>query len=150
MVRPQMEYVSPIWDLHQKGHISKLEKVQHRGARYVLGKPHNPHSRDSVSDMISGLGWESLETRRKKSSLIFLYKITHSHVSIPKEYHPDPVHKRTRTVNPYPFRTFQPNIDAFKYSFFPRTVNVWNNTPITASSLVSVDAFKHHIQGLPM
>ena len=44
LVRPQLEYCSPIWDPYEKGHILLLEKVQRRAARFV-------------TNMISNIGW---------------------------------------------------------------------------------------------
>ena len=44
LVRPQLEYRSPIWDPYEKGHVLLLEKVQRRAARFV-------------TNMISNIGW---------------------------------------------------------------------------------------------
>ena len=53
LVRPQLEYFSPIWDSYEKGHIL------YRLSRY--------------ND--SNIGWQSLEKRRSITRLTFMYKI---------------------------------------------------------------------------
>ena len=37
LVRPQLEYCSPIWDPYEKGDVLSLEKVQRRASRFVSG-----------------------------------------------------------------------------------------------------------------
>ena len=37
IVRPQLEYASAVWDPHTKEHISKIEMVQRRVARWTFG-----------------------------------------------------------------------------------------------------------------
>ncbi|MES9882686.1 MAG: hypothetical protein ABW185_17605, partial [Sedimenticola sp.] len=47
LVRPLIEYASPVWDPYTDPHetnINKLEMVQHRAARYVLNRQHNTSS----------------------------------------------------------------------------------------------------------
>ena len=58
--------------MHEVGHIKALERVQRKAARYVLGR----HRRtESVSEMLKILGWESLESRRKRNRPCGMYKI---------------------------------------------------------------------------
>ena len=37
-VLPILEYCAPIWDLYHQKYIRQIEMVQHRAARFVLGK----------------------------------------------------------------------------------------------------------------
>jgi hypothetical protein len=74
LVRPRLEYCSPIWDPHQKVHQENLERVQRRAARFVT----NDYRRtSSVSNMLDDLNWKTLQDRREKARLILLYKETH-------------------------------------------------------------------------
>ena len=50
IVRPQLEYASVVWDPHTKKHISKIEMVQRRAARWTFG---NFDNRASVNEMVS-------------------------------------------------------------------------------------------------
>jgi hypothetical protein len=75
LVRPHLEYCSPIWNPHTKKNINKLESTQRQAARFVF----NTYSRQaSISKLISELQWDSLEKRRKAASLHLLYKIHNS------------------------------------------------------------------------
>jgi hypothetical protein len=45
LVRPLVEYASPVWDPHHQTDIRKLESVQRRVARFVLSTQHNRSSK---------------------------------------------------------------------------------------------------------
>ena len=47
--------------------------VQHRAARFVLGKPWRRCKRDSITNMLNQLNWTTLEKRRKYARLTLLY-----------------------------------------------------------------------------
>ena len=66
--------------------------VQSHAARYITNRHRN---RSCVTDMVSHLGWNSLETRRKVPSLCMLFKIKHELVTINKS---DRLSPRTPTM----------------------------------------------------
>ena len=72
LVRPKLEYVSPMWDPHTKDKISQIEKVQLRAARWITS---NYDYRSSVTSMIENLGWRTLEQRRSDARLCLFYRI---------------------------------------------------------------------------
>ena len=72
LVRPQVEYASVVWSPYTKDNINKIEKVQRRAARWVTN---DYSSYSSVTDMLSNLGWRSLENRRTDTRLAMFYKI---------------------------------------------------------------------------
>ena len=80
LVRPSLEYASSVWDPHLAYQRNKIEMVQRRAARFVIGRYHNT---SSVTNMLETLGWETLSTRRTKSRLTMTYKIMHNLVDIP-------------------------------------------------------------------
>ena len=80
LVRPQVEYASAVWSPYTKENINKIEKVQRRAARWVSN---DYSSYSSVTDMLSNLGWRSLENRRTDTSLAMFYKIVYGLVAIP-------------------------------------------------------------------
>ena len=41
--------------------IRQIEMVQHRAARFVLGKPWRRCERDSITNMLNQLNWTTLE-----------------------------------------------------------------------------------------
>ena len=80
--------------------INRIEGVQNAGARFVMNQPHRRDVRDSVSQLISMLGWRLLQERRQQASLTFLYKIQNGLVDIPNHYLPKQVthHYSTRSA----------------------------------------------------
>lgn len=82
LVRPQLEYASPIWHPYVKTQIQQVEKVQRTAARWTCRRWRN---RSSVGDMLNELEWPSLEARREQCSLTFFYKVHSGTVSIDKD-----------------------------------------------------------------
>ena len=70
IVRPQLGNAAPVWDPHHQDDILKIEMVQRRAARWVLGD-YSPYS--GVTDMLGKLGWRTLEQRRADSRLLLFY-----------------------------------------------------------------------------
>ena len=144
MIRPKVEYCASIWDPHHTKYIDKLESVQRRAARFVTNQPHRRSEPVvSVTAMIQDLGWEPLSTRRLQSRLTSFYKVLNHHLEIPQSYHPVPAQDLQDTRgHDKRFQTYQPEIDAYKFSFFPRTVVDWNKLPAETVHAESIEAFK--------
>ena len=71
LVRPILEYSSPVWDPHSQKDIDTLEKVQRHCARFV----HQDFSRESsVTKMLNKLNWDSLAERRAKAKVTMIYR----------------------------------------------------------------------------
>ena len=116
LVRPQVEYASCAWDPHSKHHISKLEMVQRRAARWCCND-FSPYS--SVSDMVEKLGWQSLQQRRATSRLIMFYKIVYQLVAVEMPpYYSHPTRTSARHHSLY-FRQIVTTKDYYKFSFSP-------------------------------
>ena len=134
MISPKVEYCASIWDPHHTKYIDKLESVQCRAARFVTNQLHRRSEPVvSVTAMIQDLGWEPLSTRRLQSRLTWFYKV------LP----PDPAQDLQDTRgHDERFQTYQPEIDAYKFSFFPRTVIDWNKLPAVTVHAECTKAFK--------
>jgi hypothetical protein len=144
MVRPPIEYASSVWDPHTKENIQKLNMVQRRGARFVL---HRYSRRDSPTQMLSQLGWQSPVRRRSETRLIFLYKIIHRLVAVPITYLPPLAQTRTRRSHDYKYQRYQPNVQVFQFSLLPRTIPQWNLLPAEVVTAPSLDLFKQGLAG---
>ena len=144
-VLPVLEYCSTIWDPHHQKYISKLEMVQHRAARFVLGRPWRRHQRDSITTMLSTLKWPVLYERRRWARLTLLYKLLHNLLQIPERYLPSLSTSRTRCHHNFKFTHYQTSIDNYKYAFFPRTVPDWNNLPAHIVYSDSLETFKFRL-----
>ena len=77
---------------------------------------------NSVKEMLRELQWEILERRRNCSALTFIYKMTNNLIEIPQKYHPTQLRTSTRHSNEKAFQTYQPRVDAFRYSLLPKTI----------------------------
>ena len=61
LVRPKLEYATPIWNPHTSSQINRLERIQHYAARFVA----NDHRRTtSTTTLVLTLNWQTLERRR--------------------------------------------------------------------------------------
>ena len=72
LVRPVYEYGSVAWSPYTQKDINCVESVQRRVARFVCN---DYHRTSSFNTMLSNLGWQDLETRRKITDLTMFFKI---------------------------------------------------------------------------
>ena len=79
LVRPHLEYCCTIWNPNTKELKHRVEMVQRRAARFTTRRYRNT---SSVSEMREHLNWETLESRRTKSSLTMFYKVVNGLVDI--------------------------------------------------------------------
>ena len=138
IVRPAMEYCSPVWSPYQQKYIDSLEMVQRRAARYIF---HDYQRTSSVKVMVQELGWETLQQRRVRADLVNFFKVQHSLIAVPL---PDFVQRPLR-IKPETIYNFRPpfcSTDAYKFSFFPRAIRHWNKLPPSVASLDSLTSFK--------
>ena len=142
MVRPILEYSSPVWSPWQNTNIKKIESIQKRAARFVL----NIRDHRSISNVIKeDLKWQTLEERRNISRLVDMYKILHGDIIFPVLYIPNFTQSTTRS-GPYAFLKPQTIVNAYKYSFFPATISLWNTLPSDVACSPSIEVFKAGIQ----
>ena len=138
LVRPQVEYAATVWDPPTKTSISKVEAVQRRAARFC----HGDYRRTSrVTPMLQNLGWEDLKTRREQSKTIMMYRIVNNLIDIPAERYL--THTGTSTRG-HESRFLVPycSVVAYKSSFFPSTIRLWNALPVSMVTAPTLEAFK--------
>jgi hypothetical protein len=92
--------------------------------------------------MLEDLGWETLETRRAKSRLVFMYKIVQGLVAIPASNYFTPAPGRTRRSHSMKFLQPHAPKDYYKYTFFVWTVPLWNAMPAAVIETPNIEAFK--------
>ena len=131
IVLPSIEYFSAIWDPYQPTSIHKLEMIQHRAAWFELNKRWRRNHRDSISDMLIRLKWQSLENHRRHSRLILLFKFVNKMIHIPTQYLPVPSSLTTTRANhDQKLTQLFTRTNHYLYSFLPRTIPYWNNLNI--------------------
>ena len=141
LVRPILEYASIIWDPHTASNINKLETVQRRSARHIM---HNYSRHASVTTMLQHLDLPTLQQRRQHSKIIMLYRITHKLASIPTATYIAPCIRNTQHyILPYA-RTH-----VFKTSFFPSTIQIWNNLQPVITNSTTIPQLRQALQSTP-
>ena len=96
--------------------------------------------------MLSNLGWQDLETRRKITDLTMFFKIKTGNVRISFQNDLRKVHCPYLTQgsawHPFHFQCCSSTINAHKYSFFVRTVPAWNALSPVSVCADSVAVFR--------
>ena len=64
----------------------------------------------------------------------------HVGISLPSDVTPN--ERPSRAPNCRPFKQLKVNNDIYKYSFYPRTVVLWNNISLSSSNIVNIDIFR--------
>jgi hypothetical protein len=145
LVRPILEYSATVWDPHTQKNIDKVEMVQRRAARWALNRYHNT---SSVTDMLQSLSWPILQLRRSEARLCMMYKMVHGLVATNIGLYTVPVTRHTRRTHPYSFIQIQPRLEAYRMSFFPKTIVEWNQLPAESVTASTVEGFRTHLVGL--
>ena len=96
----------------------------------------------SVSAMLADLNWQSLEERRIINDLTMFYKINFNVVNISFPAEINLGFQETRRSQDYKFMPLSSSVNAYKYSFFPRAILVWNGLPFLVIHASSVNHFK--------
>ena len=71
-----------------------------------------------------------LHIRRQTHKLTLMYTITNNHIDIdPRTYLHNTSNERTCNTHNLKYQTYHTNTDAYKHSYFPRTIWDWNRLP---------------------
>ena len=142
LVRPHLEYAAPVWDPHTSENILCLEDVQKFALR--MCSKNWRWSYDYLLDMAS---IPSLRDRRTLLKLMTLYKVVHGefyfHPNVINHSHDVSHHHGHVHLHQQFART-----NAFRSSFIPSAVAVWNNLPSEALHSSSVKSFRAYIAPL--
>ena len=138
LIRPQLEYASTAWNPYTVKNIVKVENVQRRAARWVLGNyTYGPNAH--LTEQISGqLGWQSMQHRRAISDLCMFYKIRNRLVGMS---FPSTVEQHHRDA--WRYRAMQAHhSEAYRNGFYCRTVRLWNRLPTVVAGSPTIDRFR--------
>ena len=135
-----LDYACPIWDLFLRKNEDILEKVQRKAARFVCG---DYRTTSSVTTMLSTLGWNQLEKRRRDVRLALLFKVVHGHVEVTTDdLYLTKADSQTRANHPYKYRVKGANTKELQNFFTYRTISDGNSLPASIVTADSTDAFK--------
>ena len=138
-IRPQLEYASEAWNPYSINTVNRVEQVQRAAARFVF---RDFRRTTSVSSLINTLGWDQLHIRRLASQLTMFYKIHHGLVNIQLPHTIVPAPFIGRHDHQFKFTAPEATIDPYKYSFYPRSIRLWNQLPSTAVLAPSAAIFQ--------
>ena len=132
--------MSAVSDPHTKDHISKIEMVQRRAARWTTS---NFDRRASVTEMLDKLDWRTLEQRQATACLCLFYKIVYGLVAVPLPDYVQYNNRISRYCHSMTLRQVSTSTDFYKYSFLPLAIIQWNALPESiVVCLQRLDAFK--------
>ena len=165
LIRSTLEYGAIVWDSHYKMDIDKVERIQHRAARFIK-QDFKSMEQGCVTTMLKDLKLPSLQERRRQLRLIFMYKVVEGLVpAMPHNqfFHPKNKNKRqikakkfddcitknvvdkSATCNTRPFLVPNSLTEQYRNSFFVRTTEEWNHLDNCVVTATSVDNFKKRI-----
>lgn len=143
LVRPKLEYASPIWSPHQAYLIDALEAVQNRAARFI----HSQYSYEvSVTSLKSLSNLRSLSCRRRVATLSLFHKFYYSSLGHePYICAPPP---RISHCTGHPLQVTRPRAHTvtFSTSFFPRAASDWNGLSHSAAAITCPSLFNANIE----
>ncbi len=140
-VRPQLEYASSIWSPYTASGKNKLEKIQARAGRFVTRRFRRT---DSKSDILRSLNWSPLENRRIITDIIICHKILHNNLEVPTE-NTFTSHTSNTRSNSQQFQNLTSHVDAYRNSYFPRTIANWNKLPEHIIAISNEETFKREL-----
>ena len=142
LIRPILEYGNEIWENCQQYEKDNLEKFQIEAARIATGTT----KLVSIASLYSEIGWNSLDTRRKKQTLLLFYKmVDHLTPLYLSSLIPPTVNETSRynlrTANN--ISTINTRINQYFISFLPSTIRDWITLSEEHRNSTSVASFKH-------
>ena len=145
LVRPILEYCSPVWCPHLKKDLNTLEKVQRRVSKCALG---NIGQDMPYEERLNLLKWPTLEQRRLFSSLIECYKTINSlngldpsaFFTFANDFRP------LRANHRFKLKLASATLNSFKQSFFIRITDKWNNLPKEIAEAENLNIFKNRLK----
>ena len=142
LVRPHLEYASPVWSPYSAKQIAKIENVQKFGLRIVSGDWSADYNNLLVTYLIP-----TLQMRRSELSLCLLYKITKGECFFPeglivsKAPTGYPTRLSSRPLLTQPFARTSSHLN----SFIPSSIALWNSLPSSITNSSSLSSFKYQL-----
>ena len=124
MVRPHLEYASPVWNPSTHKQVKVIEDVEKFAMKVVTRRWDAGYQ-----ELLNMVNIPSIESRRLQSCMCILYKIVHGLCYFP----PDIISQRPSFSqrSDRQFLLHQPFActNAFHSSFVPHATNLWNTLP---------------------
>ena len=102
--------------------------------------------RECVTNLISQLGWTTLERTRTEHQLCLLYRIVAGSTILNASDYVNPPSYIGRRDHSMKLRLFQCKRNYYADSFFPATVRKWNELPASTFLCDSADTFLRNLR----
>jgi len=140
LIRPVLEYASPVWNSSSVNHTNKLESVQRYVTKRIVGLSALPYE-----DRLETLNLCTLRSRRQYLDLIEMYKIIQGYTYTKCIKQVKFVETSTRG-HQYRLRKPKSKLKTRMQTFLLRTTNGWNALPAELVNCKSLNAFKHQLR----
>ena len=140
-VRPHLEYAAPVWSPHRRKDVVALEKVQRRATKLIPSL-----KKLSYNDRLKSLNITTLEERRIRGDIIFLFKIINGYNFVTwkeKIFFKPAINTKSRPHNLVPPPI--PKIAQRENFFLNRTIPYWNRLPLIVTSAKTLNQFKNRL-----
>ena len=140
LVRPILEYCCALWSPTKIGEIALLEGIQRTATCKITSISHL-----NYWQRLQKLGLMSLQRRRERYVLIYMYKILNGHVpnDVGIRFYENPRLGIKTRVPPLPAHRSRSNL--LDSSFAVRGSSLWNLLPKNINTLESFDNFKQNL-----
>ena len=141
LVLSAMEYAIIVWGGTFDSDLVKLEKIHVEGMRLITGAT----ARSNIANLYNETGFIDIKTKCNNAMLIMLYKVKHNKCPpylthlLPhenQEIHAYNLRNKVDIIKP------STRLECFKRSFFPHSINLWNNLPLNVRSSTTIESFK--------
>ena len=136
ILRPQLEYASPLWNLNYIGDTKLLERVQRRWTREIRGLEREPYHQ-----RLQQLNLFSVQGRLLRADLILIWKIFNGQSGI-KPHQLFHIQDSVTRGHPLKIQHQYTRLDLRHRFFSIRVVNFWNNLSIETVLAQTVESFK--------
>ena len=140
IIRPHLEYATPVWSpLYKKNKII-IENVQRRATKLVATCKNLTYQ-----ERLRKLGLPTLEYRSERADMIQTYKILHGIDKIDMDKLFTPALYRATRGHSYKLQEKRSRLNVRANTFSNRVVDTWNNLPENVVNAPSVNAFKSRL-----
>ena len=139
LVRPQLDYAAEAWNPYNITTADRLERMQRAAASFVH---HDYRHTTSIDNLINILGWDLLHIGRLVSQLTMFHKIHYHLVNIKIPQLISPATFIVKHDHQLKYAIPVATIDSYKFSFYPRSIRLWNQLPFAAVSATLPAVFK--------
>lgn len=140
LIRPHLEYASPVWSPMYKKDMIALENVQRRATRLV-----KTLSNLSYPERLKSLGIPTLEYRRERADVIEVYKIINGIDKVNSEKFFQFATYRSTRGNQLKLFKKRARLNVRINAFSLRVIDSWNSLPNSVVLAPSLNSFKSRL-----